>query len=343
LPLGLRLPPWRSRHLAMLAPALRAPVASDDHASRSRFACVFRRELPRSSAWSPRRSRGSPAVAFTLRIPLPRARRGHWRFAFARSRDHLAMIACGSHAPALASTDARSSRSPCGSRHRARRGHWRIRAHPLPRPPCGDRVRCSRVRSSSHASPALLGHLAASKKTRAPCSLAAPIIARVPSALRHQLRPRRSSRPDVSFRARPRAPRDARVRARIEDVSTSLLAIACAHLAMPALARQRRHPDVSACGHPPAKTSPAFPRAHALLAPCDARTRSRANPRLGVSARARSPAPCDACSRSRAKTPPASRSHTPCSGPARAHLAVPAPGVARETPPPCDGCAPRSH
>jgi len=269
LPLGLRFPPWRSRHLAMLAPALRAPVASDDHASRSRFTCVFRRELPRSSACSPRRSRGSPAVAFTLRIPLPRARRGHWRITFARSRDHLAVIACASDASAHAPTDRPRLRSPCGSRFRARRGHWRIRARPLSRPPCDDRVRCPRVRSSSHARPRSFDTLRhprrrvhrahsprrSSRASPAPCG----------TSFAHSDRPA----PTSPLRARPRAPCDARVCSRIRDVSTSRSALACKHLAMPALAREPRHPDVSARGHPPAKTSPAFrPRPPACILRC---------------------------------------------------------------------------
>jgi len=80
-----------------------------------------------------------------------------------------------------------------------------------------------------------------------------------------------------------------------------------------------------------------------LRAPCDARSRSLAK----LTARrfgSLSPACTLRCLRSIAAwTPPASRSHTPCSGPCRVHLAVRAQASFRETQPSCDNPAPRSR
>jgi len=98
---------------------------------------------------------------------------------------------------------------------RSRRGHWRIRA-------CRSRDRLAVIaRAACASAPARTFRSRASDtlrhlKTLAPCSLAAPIIACVADTLRHRLRSRRSSRPDVFFRSRSRAPRDARARLRIE-------------------------------------------------------------------------------------------------------------------------------
>jgi len=88
LPLGLRSPPWRSRHLAMLAPALRAPVASDEHASRPRFDGAFRRH-----------SRVRPRGHLVARTVHPRIRSPYGsRFRV------LAVVTGGSGSPALAAT-----------------------------------------------------------------------------------------------------------------------------------------------------------------------------------------------------------------------------------------------